>query len=147
MRYYDTGIIIKLYTEEPESEVVRSFVLDDGEPILINDFHLSEMTAAITLNKYRGECSTLQVERLLSSIDEDRNKGVLTFKGVDWPEAWRMCRSLAMEYAPSSGCRTLDTLHVACAVLLKADNFVSSDKRQLQLASLTGFKVINPTSF
>ena len=96
MRYYDTGIIIKLYTEEPESEVVRSFVLDDGEPILINDFHLSEMTAAITLKKYRGECSTLQVERLLSSIDEDRNKGVLTFKGVDWPEAWRMCRSLGI---------------------------------------------------
>lgn len=146
MLYYDTGILTKLYVEEPESKAVRSFITQSGEPIQISDLHLSEMTSTVVLKKYRGECNIRQVERVLAAIDEDRNNGVLSLKGVDWPEAWRLCRSLSSEYVSSTGCRTLDTLHVACALQLRSDTFIASEKRQLKMASLAGFRVIDPTS-
>lgn len=144
--YYDTGILIKLYVEEPESESVREFVLGRGEAIHVNDLHLTEMTSAIVLKQFRGECSSSQSEQFFEALDEDRDSGVLRMNGVDWTEAWRLCRSLTMDHSHLMGCRTNDTLHFACAILSKASEFISSDQRQLELAHLVGLKTLNPVT-
>ena len=41
----------------------------------------------------------------------------------------------------SSSLRTLDALHVACAIISGAELFVSSDKRQLTVAKKAGLKI------
>ena len=46
-------------------------------------------------------------------------------------------RRLAAE-APKLGCRTMDILHVACAIQLSVDQFVSFDNRQKKLAIAAG---------
>lgn len=38
--------------------------------------------------------------------------------------------------------RTMDALHIACALEWEAEHFVSSDKRQIKAARKTGLKVI-----
>jgi len=40
------------------------------------------------------------------------------------------------------GCRTLDILHVACAIQLKVVSFVSYDERQRSLADEEGLRVL-----
>ena len=40
------------------------------------------------------------------------------------------------------GCRTMDILHVACAVEISATGFFSFDKRQQSLAKAAGLKLI-----
>jgi len=40
--YFDTGIILKLYTEEPESEAVRAFVIKRGQAIGVRTLYLAE---------------------------------------------------------------------------------------------------------
>ena len=44
-------------------------------------------------------------------------------------------------HTPELGCRTLEIMHVACAVLLAPELFVSFDSRQLQLAATAGLMV------
>jgi predicted nucleic acid-binding protein len=51
-----------------------------------------------------------------------------------------LCADLGRRYGPKLGMRTLDTLHVACALKLKADSFWTFDERQMKLAKAMGLK-------
>jgi predicted nucleic acid-binding protein len=54
--------------------------------------------------------------------------------------AFELCADLARRYGPKLGMRTLDTLHVACALELKAERFWTFDERQAKLAKAAGLK-------
>ncbi len=52
--------------------------------------------------------------------------------------AWDTSIDLARRYGPTLGVRTLDSLHVACALELRADRFWTFDERQAKLAEAVG---------
>lgn len=54
--------------------------------------------------------------------------------------AFELCADLARRYGPKLGIRTLDSLHVACALELKAERFWTFDERQAKLAKAVGLK-------
>jgi len=54
--------------------------------------------------------------------------------------AFELCAELARRYGPKFGMQTLDTLHVACALELKAERFWTFDERQAKLAKAVGMK-------
>lgn len=142
--YYDTGLLLKLYTEEPESDAVRTFCIQSAEPIPFLALHQSECTSALHLKAFRGECSVAQANRALSDIAEDRRAGVLHSINPNWQAIWKRTTELAQSYAAITGCRTLDSLHVACALELGYVRFVSSDARQSKLAGHLGLEVVCP---
>lgn len=142
--YYDTGIILKLYTTEAESDAVRSFVVRRKAPLRLTCLHLAECASALRLKQFRGECEGHHVARALADIEDDARSGVIQIAAVDWDQAWQTCRSLAEAHAAETGCRTLDALHVACARLLSCDEFITSDRRQVLLARRLGLKAIRP---
>ncbi len=55
-------------------------------------------------------------------------------------DALEVCSRLAREFGPKLWMRTLDTLHVACALELKAKEFWTFDERQQKLAKAQGMK-------
>ncbi len=60
---------------------------------------------------------------------------------VSIPEnAFDLCADLARRYGPKLGMKTLDTLHIACALELKAERFWTFDERQAKLAKAQGMK-------
>lgn len=144
MTYYDTGIILKLYTEEPESEAARAYVVERKAPLYLTDLHFAECTSALRLKEFRGEAEPGQIAAALGHLEEDLGMGSLKWLPVDWEDAWKRCRVLSHAHAGKCGCRTLDALHVACAMLHSARAFVSTDRRQLTLAELAGLRAINP---
>lgn len=143
--YYDTGILLKLYTPEPESPAVRAFVTDAGQAIPFLGLHQSECASAFHLKAFRGECTLAQANRALADIEEDLRSGVLSFLQPDWESIWQKTFELSQAYCASTGCRTLDTLHVATAMILGFRQIATSDTRQSTLASLLGLRVHNPT--
>jgi predicted nucleic acid-binding protein len=144
-RYFDTGILMKLYTPEPESRNVQRFVSDHGKAIPFHTFHLAEFASAFHLKAFRGECEAAQANRALADVEEDRRSGVLYDLLPDWELVWLRCVQFATAHAAETGCRTLDTLHVACAVEMGFREFVTSDRRQAALAKRLGLTVHNPT--
>jgi predicted nucleic acid-binding protein len=54
--------------------------------------------------------------------------------------AFELCAELARRHGSQIGMRTLDTLHVACALELKAEQFWTFDERQKKLAKTQGMK-------
>jgi predicted nucleic acid-binding protein len=51
---------------------------------------------------------------------------------------WDRCIELARRHVPALGVRTLDSLHVACAMELRAQRFWTFDDRQARLAEAVG---------
>jgi predicted nucleic acid-binding protein len=55
--------------------------------------------------------------------------------------AFETAIELAQMYVPRLGTRTLDTLHVACALELGAKEFWTFDQRQERLAKAAGLAI------
>ncbi len=142
--YYDTSVILKLYTWESESDRIQQMVVQEGSAILFTSLHLSECTSALMLKVFRGECSDFQSKRAIADIEEDLANLVLRRQAIDWEAAWQETRNFSLSHSASLGCRTLDSLHVACARQIQAQKFITGDKRQAALAKQAGMDVFLP---
>ena len=143
-RYFDTGIVLKLYTTEKESPAVRRFVTRGKEPLFLNSLHRSECVSAFGLKAFCGECDDASATSAINDFEDDIATGVIRILGIDWDLVWGICRVISAAHTRDTGCRTLDALHVACARSLAIREFITNDKRQSELAKRVGLRVINP---
>lgn len=144
--YYDTGVLLKLYTAEPESARVQDFVRLRKERIWLTDLHVAECVSALRLKTFRKEGSEDEASAAIELLKADLKSGIMQVVEVDWSHAWQECRLLSEQFSSRTGARTMDSLHVAAARLLGAKEFLTSDGRQAKLAHSIGLKVFNPTS-
>lgn len=142
--YYDTGLLLKLYTDERDSAPVRNFVVRQGQALGFTAMHHAECVSALRLKCFRGECQEEEAAGALRDIEADLASGVLRVAAVSWDDAWVRCRILSDAHAAATGCRTLDALHVACALQLGAEELVTGDSRQAALGRKAGLRVVNP---
>jgi predicted nucleic acid-binding protein len=137
--YADTSFLVPLYLEDRHSpEVDRRMESRPG--VFLTPFHRAEMTHAIYLHVFRGQISTLDAQRAYADFERDCETGV--WVSVDLPEkAFSTCVDVARRRVAELGVRTLDTLHVAAALALRADAFWTFDQRQARLAEAEGLSV------
>lgn len=84
--------------------------------------------------------SAVDAQHMHAHLERDERDGVLL--RVDMPEmAFYLCADLARRHGPRLGVRTLDSLHVASALQLKAEQFWTFDERQAKLAKAEGLKI------
>ena len=136
--YADTSFFVSLYvTDRHTAEAERKVV---SRPFLwMTPLHVAEWTHAIELHVFRKVISRAQANRLNDSFQEHRQRGLWRETAV--PErAFDTCAHLAARYAWRLGVRTLDTLHVACALELKVERFWTFDERQVKLAEAVGLR-------
>lgn len=75
-----------------------------------------------------------------NDFERDRISGL--WLEIDLPSiALEICAELSRIHTPQLGTRTLDTLHVAAALELKAERFWTFDDRQAKLAKAVGLKL------
>ena len=139
MIYLDTGCLVKLYYPEPDSQKVTALVV--GKPICFNPLHELEFTNALHLKLFHHSASPAQVQAALGLVRVDVKSGVLLPAVANWEKIFRSATELAQQHSGSFGCRSLDVLHCAAALVLGAGEFVSTDARQQQLASAMGLKL------
>jgi hypothetical protein len=138
--YLDTGCLVKLYYPEPESQKVAALVA--GLPILFTALHELEFTNALHLKLFHQNASPAQVQAAMALVEADLKSGVLLRAVVNWEKIFSTAANLARHHSASFGCRSLDVLHCAAAWFLEADDFLSTDARQKQLAGAIGLKLV-----
>jgi predicted nucleic acid-binding protein len=105
--------------------------------ICLTPFSRSEVSNAIYRQPFIGRLTMAEAERAWRSFESDSAVGV--WQNVAFPTpAWVTCVDLARRFAATLGIRALDSLHVACALELKADRFWTFDERQARLAEAVG---------
>ena len=141
--YLDTGVFLKLYSAERESPVVERWVKARGEAIRLSALHEAEVVSALRLKQFRKEGTAREVEAVMALIEKDFRAGVLRRIALDWPEVWSEARGLAGRWAGQTGCRTLDSLHVASARWLGCRELVTTDERQAAMAAAVRLRVVD----
>jgi predicted nucleic acid-binding protein len=140
--YLDSGIIVKLYVPEPNSADAIRLVTAVSPPTPLTDWQAIEVRNAMRLKRFRGEITPTQLRSALRALAEDERAGRWQRPALDLGETLRRAEVLSRKLAPALGCRTLDILHVATALILGVREFASFDGRQRQLARKAGLRVV-----
>jgi predicted nucleic acid-binding protein len=107
--------------------------------IWFTPLHSAECSHAIAKQVFYRKISQAEADAVFDTLKHDRADGLWLETAM--PEnAFEVCADLGRRYGPKLGMRTLDTLHVACALELKAKQFWTFDERQGKLAKAAGLK-------
>ena len=120
MRYFDSGVLLKLYCPEARTPEALSLFEQASPQPPFTELHQLEMRSAVRQKLGRGEISLAESERILKSMDADLTAGIFSQSNVSWHEVFLRAEAFSAAHGPSTLCRSLDTLHVALAAVLGA---------------------------
>lgn len=137
--YLDSSALVKLYVPEVESEALSKRM--QGLPIPFTHFHELEVKNAIMLRCFRNPEIAPMGFKISELIDMDLENRVLFRPELIWTEVMKRAVHLSMLYTSEIGSRSLDIIHVAAAVELKCETFITYDARQAKLARAAGLRI------
>ena len=143
MVYVDTSVIVKLYFKEEYSRDTSNWLKKNNEAIPLTSFHELELINAINLKQFRAEITPRETHLIMSRFEEHELSGIYYRPQLDWSAIFIHSIDLSKKHSAGVGSRSLDILHVASALSIKADRFLTLDDRQARLAALTGLKIEN----
>jgi predicted nucleic acid-binding protein len=136
--YVDTSFLVSLYLTDRHVQVAER-LMATSPAIWITPFHVAEWTHAVEQHVFRGVLSRTEADRYHERFQQHRESGL--WLEVALPDSvFDLCAELARRHAARLGVRTLDTLHVASALELKAERFWTFDDRQKKMARAAGLK-------
>ena len=132
----DSSFLVSFYIQDVHS--IESIRRKTKSPsVVVTPLNRAELAHAIHQHAFRGELSQFACQRAWSEFQQDCAQGI--WIPVALPElTWERSIDLAQRYGPTLGIRTLDSLHVACALELRAQRFWTFDERQARLAEAVG---------
>jgi len=142
MLYLDTSALLKLYIREEGSDAVQEKIASQDLPLPIWEIQEAELINALRLKTFWKEITTTQAEAQLELFQKRRRQGLYFFPDIDRPDLMGTFRQLSAA-TPSLGCRTIDILHVACAVEIDATEFLTFGQSQRSLALHAGLNVVD----
>ncbi len=77
----------------------------------------------------------------MAALQSDVKAGALHLAAVDWADVHQRAEHLCLKYTRSGAHRTVDILHVATALHLGANEFLTFDANQKKLAQAEGLMV------
>jgi predicted nucleic acid-binding protein len=142
MVYVDTSVIVKLYIREELSREASNWIKKNNEALPLTRLHELEFTNAIQLKRFRSEVTEDETLVIMTRFKEHENKGVFYRPQLDWSEIFNYAVDLSEKHTPMIGARSLDILHIAAALSIKAEKFLTLDGRQTEVARLAGLKIV-----
>lgn len=137
MIYLDTSAFLKLYIREEGSEEVQARVMAQDHPLPVWDVLEAEFINALRLKVFWKEMAAEPAEAQIKLFQARLRRGNYFAADIRRGELMATYRRLSGETG-RLGCRTMDILHVACALELRASVFLSFDARQVELARFAG---------
>lgn len=131
--YADTSFLVSLYSLDTNSVRAASEIERLNPTILLTPLVELELTNALELRVFRREAQASQVRAARSRMREHLEAGFFYLQAMP-PTAFERAAQIARRRSARLGLRALDILHVASALLLRAEIFLTFDRRQLRLA-------------
>lgn len=135
--YFDTSALVALYVTETFSDSARRAARAAGQ-IPFTPLHRLELANTFELLLGRHLITDAELERLRGQVSEDLNALRLVDAPLDLFHVFDRATELSRVHTSRMLARSLDILHVAAALHLGCERFVSGDDRQLALARAAG---------
>ena len=136
----DASFLFSLYILDVNSARASAKMKSAALPLLLTDLGKIEILNAVGQRLFRKELRLGQAKKVYDLLREDIVQGVVQI--VPLPAAaYQRAEQIARKHTPLLGARTLDVLHVAGALVLKADTFYTFDQKQAVLATALGLTI------
>ena len=139
--YFDSAIIVKLYVQEINSADAIRLVSAHTAPYVLTWWQALEVRNAIRLKAFRGEITLTEMTQSLLALDADAGSGRWIQPIYNVVALEQKAEALSAANAATVGCRSLDIIHVAAALVIGVKEFVTLDHRQAALARAAGLTV------
>lgn len=140
--YVDPSALARLYIHQEGSREMSEWRLRQRGVLPVTHYGRTEIINAISLAAFRRAITLDKAAQALSLLDSDFAAGHLEQVDLLWRSALNQAAELSRIHTPKLGTRSLDVLHVACALELKLRRFVTFDDRQRRLARAVGLKLV-----
>jgi predicted nucleic acid-binding protein len=137
--YADSSFLVSAYLTDRHSHDARQAMMKAPQ-LWLTPLHRIEWTNAVAQHVFRKALTSSQAYRMYDDFERDEDAGLWRDNDLP-PSAFEVCTEIARIYTPQFGTRTLDTLHVAAALELRAERFWTFDDRQAKLAKAVGLKL------
>lgn len=149
--YADTSFLVKLLVEEQgTSEAIAEYRRLGRPAVFFLPLHELEVTNAIRQRAFTQRRSAPSRERVsiarereaaLGLLEKYLARGAFIPGSIDMDEGLALARTLSEKHTERLGCRGFDLLHVALALELECEAFLTSDRVQAELARSEGLLV------
>ncbi len=139
--YADTGFVVSLYKTETTSAAAAKAMKKLLPPVWLSPLCELELCNAFHLAVFRGELTTGAAAQKRRLFLDDAANGIFVVQPVATPALYAKAIELADRHSARLGSRSLDLMHVAAALLLGAERFLSFDERPRKVAKAEGLKV------
>jgi predicted nucleic acid-binding protein len=139
--YFDSAIIVKLYVQEATSPDAVRLVGGYPAPYALTQWQALEVKNAIRLKTFRGEITAAEMNESIAALEQDITTGRWRHPTYTVSAVEQKAEELSAGHSATLGCRTLDIIHVAAALVIGARDFVTFDGRQGALAKQLGLTV------
>ena len=144
--YFDTSCLVALYLpNDHTAAALRHRARGRRQPILFTPLHRLELRTTVRQCAYGGLLKQSDARQVLRHIEEDLDDGTLIHEPLAWTETLRQAEAVAERLAWTKPCRSLDLWHLAIALEIQAEVFVTFDKDQFALAQAEGLQAIIPS--
>jgi predicted nucleic acid-binding protein len=141
--YVEPSALTKLYLHQTESAAMTGWRARTRGALPLTPHARVEILNGMCLAVFRQAINADARDDAVRSFEEDIASGRYIHADVLWRSALRRAAELSLEYTADIGCRSLDVLHVACALELGLPNFLTFDLRQRRLARAVGLKAVS----
>jgi predicted nucleic acid-binding protein len=139
--YFDSALIVKLYVKEATSPDAIRLVSGYVAPYALTQWQALEVKNAIRLKAFRAEITAAEMNQSIAALEQDIATGRWQRPPYTAATVEQKANELSAGHSAVLGCRTLDIIHVAAALVLGAKEFVTFDGRQGALAKQVGLTV------
>ena len=145
--YPDTSFLRALYRQQDNSREAAAHFKAMTGPLPVTGLLLHEFRQSLRLQVWwhaqdpQKEFPEAPCDKALADLQSDLDGGAVVIVPADWADVHRTAERLSSARTKAGGQRALDILHVATALHLGAQELLSFDDRQRQLATAEGLKV------
>ena len=144
--YCDTTFFIGLYVaiDTHSTAALTEWKRLDCPPLVFTPLHRLEVRNAIRQFEFAGDLKSAKVKEVLRCLEDDLVDGTLLHQSFDWTGALRHAERIGEAHTRHTGVRAMDLFHVAAALALDAELFLTFDDWQFTTAKAAGLKAVFP---
>ena len=141
--YCDTSFLVSLYTPDTNSPAAAAEARRSTTTLFISPLVELELTNALQLRVFRKELTKGEASAAYAVIQKDLAAGVYATQPVS-AMVFDTAKRISLKYTAGIGSRSLDVLHVAVALAMRAEVLLSFDDNQRKLAKAAGLRAAPP---
>jgi len=137
----DTSFLFSLYGNDAHTPRALAWMKSQRTALVVTSLNEYELGNALRFAEFRNGISLGEAALFWAEFEADRASGRLQVQICNLADVVHEAKRLSAMHTLTSGHRGFDILHVASALIVKAQRFLTFDENQKKLAEAEGLVV------